>query len=172
MKKIKILFRIFFSNMTYFFRMIVGNKVKCNSILTLISPKSSLNTFGKGHIYLGKKIEIRANTELTARNGSIFIGDNCFINKNCMLVSHVGIQVGDCTTIGPGTVIYDHDHSTDGGYVKKKIVIGKNVWIGAGCIILKGVTIGDNVIIGAGTLVSKDIENGKLVIDKRNQKIL
>ena len=35
--------------------------------------------------------------------------------------------------------------------------IGKNVWIGAGVIILPGVTIGDNAVIGAGAVVTRDI---------------
>ena len=37
------------------------------------------------------------------------------------------------------------------------IIIGNNVWIGGGAVILPGVTIGDNVIIGAGSVVTKDI---------------
>lgn len=37
------------------------------------------------------------------------------------------------------------------------MTIGKNVWIGAGSIILPGVTIGDNTVIGAGSVVTKDI---------------
>ena len=36
-------------------------------------------------------------------------------------------------------------------------MIGDNVWIGGGVIILPGVTIGDNVVIGAGSVVTKDI---------------
>ena len=35
--------------------------------------------------------------------------------------------------------------------------IGKNVWLGAGAIVLPGVTIGDNSVIGAGAVVSRDI---------------
>ena len=37
------------------------------------------------------------------------------------------------------------------------VVIGDNVWIGGGAIILPGVTIGNNVVIGAGSIVTKDI---------------
>ena len=37
------------------------------------------------------------------------------------------------------------------------INIGKNVWIGAGVIVLPGVNIGDNSVIGAGSVVTKDI---------------
>lgn len=36
-------------------------------------------------------------------------------------------------------------------------MIGKNVWIGGGAIILPGVTIGDNVVIGAGSVVTHSI---------------
>ncbi len=33
----------------------------------------------------------------------------------------------------------------------------RNVWIGAGAIIVPGVTIGDNSVIGAGSVVTKDV---------------
>ena len=38
-----------------------------------------------------------------------------------------------------------------------KIVIGNNVHIGSGSIIMPGVTIGEGAIVGAGSLVTKDI---------------
>ena len=37
------------------------------------------------------------------------------------------------------------------------VVIEKNVWLGAGVIVLKGVTIGEGAIVGAGSVVTKDI---------------
>lgn len=39
----------------------------------------------------------------------------------------------------------------------KPIVIGDNVWLGGGAIIMPGVTIGENSVIGAGAVVTKDI---------------
>lgn len=41
--------------------------------------------------------------------------------------------------------------------VVRGIVVGDNVFIGYGTIILPGVTIGSNVVIGAGSVVSKDL---------------
>ena len=37
------------------------------------------------------------------------------------------------------------------------MIIGANVWIGAGAILLPGVRVGENSVIGAGSLVNKDI---------------
>lgn len=48
----------------------------------------------------------------------------------------------------------------------KPIVIGNNVWIGSGVIILKGVTIGDNAVITGGTIVRKDIPARVVSYDK------
>jgi len=44
-----------------------------------------------------------------------------------------------------------------------KVIIGKNVWIGANVTILKDVNIGDNSIIGAGAVVTKDIPSNVIV---------
>jgi acetyltransferase-like isoleucine patch superfamily enzyme len=46
----------------------------------------------------------------------------------------------------------------------KPIVIGNNVYIGYGCIILPGVTIGDNVVIGANSIVSRDIPSNSVAV--------
>lgn len=40
---------------------------------------------------------------------------------------------------------------------KGDIVIGNDVWIGYGAVILSGVTIGDGAIIGTNALVTKDV---------------
>lgn len=44
------------------------------------------------------------------------------------------------------------------------MIIGNNVWIGGGCIILPGVTIGDNTTIGAGSVVTKSIPVNVLAV--------
>jgi len=45
---------------------------------------------------------------------------------------------------------------------KKKVVIGKNSFIGAHSTILKGVTIGKNSIVGACSVVAKNIPSNEI----------
>ena len=174
MKYLGYFFQILFSDLFLILRFLCGVRVKFNFI-SLVSPKASLRTkFGK--IKLGKLTSVRANAEVCASGGEIVLGNRCFVNKNCMIVAHEKISIGDGTTIGPNVCIYDHDHNYKKDargrtFMSKPITIGKNVWIGAGSIILKGVEIGENVVIGAGTLVTKYVESGSILFDKRNKQI-
>lgn len=47
---------------------------------------------------------------------------------------------------------------------KLRPVIGNNVYIGVGAIIIGKITIGDNVIIGAGSVVVKDVPSNAIVV--------
>ena len=44
------------------------------------------------------------------------------------------------------------------------VVLGCNVWLGMGAIILPGVTIGDHAIVGAGAVVTKDVPEKTVVV--------
>ena len=46
----------------------------------------------------------------------------------------------------------------------RPVVIGANVWIGGGAVILPGVTIGDDAVIGAGSVVARDVAAGVIVV--------
>lgn len=92
---------------------------------------------------------------------------------NCTFLDDNIIKIGDNALIAPNVQIYTAFHPTsaserfgtlkeDGSFEFCKtqtapVVIGNNVWIGGGAIIMPGVTIGDNVVIGAGSIVTKDI---------------
>ena len=149
-----------------FCRRLFGNKMLFSHV-TLVSLGASLKTYDGGSIAIGNMAAVRSNTEIAATKGHIEIGVGCFINRNCMIVSHEKIEIGDGTTIGPNVSIYDHDHDGRGGFNSESIKIGNNVWIGAGVVILKGVTIGNNAIIGAGCVVSKDVPINTILYQKR-----
>lgn len=43
-------------------------------------------------------------------------------------------------------------------------IIGNDVWIGNGAIILRGINVGDGAVIGAGAVVTKDVEPYTIVV--------
>ena len=45
----------------------------------------------------------------------------------------------------------------------KRVIIGNDVWIGTGAIILAGITIGDGSIVGAGSVVTHDVPGNSVV---------
>ncbi|MEG8053803.1 DapH/DapD/GlmU-related protein [Sphingomonas aerolata] len=45
----------------------------------------------------------------------------------------------------------------------RPVIIGRNVWIGGGALILPGITVGDNAIVGAGSVVTRDVRAGATV---------
>ena len=85
---------------------------------------------------------------------NISLGAGVFLNFNCVILDVVKVMIGERTQIGPGVQILAADHPRDpvgrasGLEFGRPVRIGRNVWIGAGAIILPGVSIGDDALIG------------------------
>src|SRR6266496_4519735 len=104
------------------------------------------------------------------RDDKLVIGSGTYVNRFTMFDVSEEIVIGNNCMIGPFCYITDHDHGHDKGRLigeqplrSASVVIGNNVWIGAGVIILKGVTIGDDAVIAAGAVVTKDVDVGMKV---------
>lgn len=152
------------------FSLFNGGKLKYKGAQK-ISRKASLSIEHGGGIDLGRRCMFEENVLIHAAGGKIKMGEKVFINRNSIIVSQESISLGDHVTIGPNVCIYDHDHDIEhwNKFISSPIVIGKNVWIGAGAIILKGVTIGDDCIIGAGSFVNKNVPaNSIFYTEKKN----
>ena len=74
------------------------------------------------------------------------------------VVVHAGSVIGDDCTLRHGVTI--GNRTPDGPLP----VIGNNVEIGCGAIILGGITIGDGARIGAGAIVVKDVPPGAVAL--------
>lgn len=98
------------------------------------------------------------------------LGRNVYANFNLTLVDDGLIEIGSFTMIGPNVTIATACHPISpelrrrGLQYNKNVVIGENVWIGSGAIILPGVRIGDNSIIGAGSVVTRDIPSNVIAV--------
>lgn len=128
-----------------------------------------------GHISLGDNVVFNNYAEtswyckcdINCIGGAIKIGNNVGMN-GCSLYCKQSITVGDFTMIGGGTRIIDTDFHPIKWEQRRKpelrsvgkissVTIGKDVFIGTNCVILKGVSIGDRSVIAAGSVVVKDI---------------
>lgn len=110
---------------------------------------------------------------------NIYFGNNCEVNMNCTFLDDNKIVIGDNALIAPNVQIYTAFHSINpeerfgtSNYGKSQfcktmtapVVIGDNVWIGGGTVILPGIHIGNNTVVGAGSVVTKDIPDNVVAV--------
>ena len=141
-----------------------------------ISQFSNINIID-GKIKIDDKIYMKKGSRIGVNKGGKIHIKSCYMNNIVLCISMGNIQIGKNVSIGPNTVIYDHDHAfnengkIDNEYKIGSVVIEDNVWIGAGVIILRNTTIGKNCLIGAGTIVKGNIPNNTIVTTNREINI-
>jgi acetyltransferase-like isoleucine patch superfamily enzyme len=92
----------------------------------------------------------------------ITIGKGSFLNKNVYFEGEGKVSLGCACQIGPYVQFVTTNHTDRKHDETLDIVVGNNVWIGAGSIILPGTIIGDNITIAAGSIVRGSLGDGKL----------
>jgi acetyltransferase-like isoleucine patch superfamily enzyme len=128
-------------------------------------PNESIQSEPIGSIMIGRNCTVMPGAIIATYGGRIEIGSDVSINPNVIIYGNGGVRIGDKTRIATQVVIVAQNHifadSTrpimEQGLSTKGIVIGNDVWIGAGAKILDGITIGDGAVIGAGAVVRTDI---------------
>jgi acetyltransferase-like isoleucine patch superfamily enzyme len=126
------------------------------SFITLFSP-CQLATLGSGEIHLGNHVGLNGTTIFSRRK--VTIGDNTMIAPNVIIIDHSGHK--------PWPVNERWTQVDD----PAEVLIGRDVWIGMNCIILKGTKIGDGSIIAAGSIVSGDVDAASLYAGNPAKKI-
>ena len=100
----------------------------------------------------------------------ITIGSGCFANFGLTALDVARITIGDDVQFGPHVQLLTPTHPVEPEPRRAKweaaqpIVIGDNVWLGGGAVVLAGVTIGDNSVVGAGAVVTKDVPPNVVVV--------
>ncbi len=143
----------------------------------------SVNIGGFGSLFEGNN-RIGKNTCFSGFLGfGSYIGKNCNISakigRYCSIASDIKVVSGthptkDFVSTHPaffstkkqagftyvGKDMFVENKFAEGSY---SVVIGNDVWIGQGVILLSGVTVGDGAIIATGAVVIKDVEPYSIV---------
>jgi acetyltransferase-like isoleucine patch superfamily enzyme len=127
--------------------------VACDGLLPVLYCRGSVK-IGRGLVVKGRiaRCEIGA----TAPNARLKIGDRVFINQGASVTASCRVEIGDDTLIGGFTVLYDTNwHRVDSDHPTRSapVIIGKNVWLGHGVVVLPGSEIGDHTVVAAGSIV-------------------
>ena len=119
-------------------------------------------------VIYGQGVRVSRGVRVSAPNEMI-IGDNVSIGPYSLIL--LDGSIGSNTIISFGVFIVgrnDHNFDKPGilirendspiGHVRESSIhIGRDVWIGAGAILLSGIKIGDGAIIAAGSVVTRDV---------------
>lgn len=102
---------------------------------------------------------------------NLVVEDDVDLAKDVLITTSGGVYIGKRVLVGYRTQILSANHSIPpvgepfpvSGDVLAKVVIQKDVWIGANCIITPGVTIGEGAVVAAGSVVTKDVAPNSIV---------
>jgi acetyltransferase-like isoleucine patch superfamily enzyme len=97
---------------------------------------------------------------------SLTLGDRVGIAAGCQINAAGSISIGNDVLIGPRCVVWSQNHCfasrampiQDQGYETAAVQIDRDVWIGAGAVILPGVHLAEGAVVGAGAVVTHSCE--------------
>lgn len=124
-----------------------------------ISPFARIRN--RHRVFLGGHCRVRNGATLWCE---LVAGRNVRLNFGVCVFGRV--TIGDDVMIAPNAVIVGGSHGMERcgtpmcfqPCTSQGVVIGSDVWIGAGAVVTDGVHIGDGAVIGAGAVVTRDVE--------------
>lgn len=131
-----------------------------------------VTAWGTGRVRMGAKCRLGRGVQFdTSDHGEITLGQHVRINAGSLIAAACSVSIGDHTLIGEYVSIRDANHGTASDALirhqpleSSRILIGRDVWIGRGCCILRGVEIGDGAVIGANSVVTRDVKPGAICV--------
>ncbi|MDQ7822785.1 MAG: acyltransferase [Candidatus Eremiobacteraeota bacterium] len=161
------------------FGITIGKGTKCWGSVQLLRWPGSEITIGKNVTIVSSSPRATASSiyaptrfKTHSRSARIIIEDRVGLNGTSLCARSKSITIGEGTMIAPNVTIMDSDFhalwppekrlTAPSMEEDRDVLIGRNVWIGTQCIILKGAVIGENSVIAAGSVVRGEIPRGVL----------
>jgi len=141
----------------------------------VVAHPQSILDFTSSNFRFGKGVSIGAFSYLCVNpdaedpkcDGGLFVGDNVYIGQwNNIRAAGGVIRIGEFTMVSQqvSLIAVNHQIKRDRPMAlqptvrdKKGIVIGRDVWLGAGCVVLPGLEVGEGAIIAAGAVVCDSV---------------
>lgn len=132
----------------------VGKKLRCHSFPYFrVVPYKNISI--GNNVTIGKNITLEILKE-----GKLEIADGVKLTQNIIVAVGKSVVIGNNTLVAENVSIRDGEHQIKKDILICKqpnrfssVILGNDVWIGAGTIILKGSTVPDGCVIGASSLV-------------------
>src|SRR4030042_2316868 len=164
-------------------RRMLGHKIGRNvhiSILTILhAPKIEIGDdvrIGPFNIVkCGDEVKIGFSSGISFLviiygRGFFHVGARSYISVKTFIDTTGGVEIGDYTGTGPGTMIFSHAiflPPTKGlPRLIKKTTIGNYVWLGGLNFVTAGSVIGDHVMSLPGSVISKQVDSEIFFIGK------
>jgi acetyltransferase-like isoleucine patch superfamily enzyme len=133
-----------------------------------VAPDARVFAEPHREIVIGDRCSVAAGCFL---HGPLRIGDDVSVNPRVVLDGgKAGIVVGAGTRIAMDVHVFawNHGMAAERGIREQPVrsrgvVIGGDVWIGAGAGITDGVTIGEHAVVGMHAVVTRDVPNWAVV---------
>lgn len=111
---------------------------------------------------IGERCEIYLSADFGSEPYLITLGNHVRVNSDVRFVTHDGgVWVVREKGFNSGVEFKDDRQKID---LFGKIIVGNNVHIGTGAIIMPGVNIGNNCIIGCGAIVTKSVPDNSVAV--------
>jgi len=132
----------------------------------------------KPYLWRSGRLMVRLEERNIIGNGTVFqgsapivFGARSYCAGHCVFAANAGIHIGRDVMIADQVSVRDSDHGFNDGDVPmmdqdvlaEAVVIGDDVWVGHGAVILKGISIGSGSIIAAGAVVTRDVPANMIV---------
>lgn len=123
------------------------------------------------HVTVDQGAIMRGSGVIRNLGVGIFVGERTSIGAFNVILGQGGVRIGADCLLGPSVTVVSENHVyirpdipiREQGEVRAETVIGDDVWIGAGSVILGGAHIGAGAVIAAGAVVRGQVAPREVV---------
>ena len=163
-KNVKKLFKLSENICNEYNNLLAEAKQKTNffkTIKNMFLKTKLMNLMFPGHGLFG---DIR---ELKSVIGLVDLKRYVFLNKHTVFSPYSLVEIGSGTMFGVRVTVGTNNIEKQGNKIKlKKIIIGKDTWLGAGATIENGVCINEGAVIAAGAFLTTNAPKNSLMLGR------